>query len=197
MNRSNGFFSKYVGKSIWTSIPWQTFAFVSFLMPVLGIVLARHMLPARGPQAALAKAAVSAPDVSSTYARSLPMFQGTLSEKDLVTLHAFDESASKDIGRSPLAVETRVSRDKINPTIPGSTNQSRPKFTGHLTSILNSHGQSVAMVGGKLKRVGEVIGTGWALTSINAIEGSAIITHTSGETQVLKLRDRDKGNLMR
>lgn len=62
-----------------------------------------------------------------------------------------------------------------------------------LTSIMVAGEQPVAVVMGKLRRLGDEIAAGWKLDSIDASAGVVTLRHISGQTWVLQLNpDLDK-----
>lgn len=59
-----------------------------------------------------------------------------------------------------------------------------------VTSILKSNGQMIAMIGGKLRRVGDRLSDGWSVKNIDADEGTVLLVHVSGYTKSLSLRKK-------
>jgi hypothetical protein len=172
--------------SVWTRVPWQAFAIAAVVVPTLGVLVARQVLAQRGPRAAQASIITPAGEQAGVVSREVPGRRGAA---EAATLRIMDEYAGKPFARSPLAQPRLTAKVGEEPAVP-----SEIRFTGNLTSILQTSQGTVALIGGKLRRVGDRLGTTWELTSLDPDAGTAKITHGSGVTQTLTMR-RNLDNL--
>lgn len=175
--------------SVWTRVPWRAFAIAAVVIPTLGVLVARQVLPHRGPN--VAQASIITPSGEQALAVVSREVPGKRDAADGATLRMMEEHAGKPFARSPLAQQRIKATAGEESTIP-----SEIRFTGNLTSILQTPQGSVALIGGKLRRVGDRLGNTWELTSLDPDAGKAKITHGSGVTQTLTMRrnldNRDK-----
>lgn len=169
------------GASIWTQLPWQVFAVMAVTMPTLGVIAARQMLSNRGPQAA--QASIITPAGEQAIANLTRAVPGRRTAAQIATIRTLEDIASRPFATSPLAQPREQSEAVESSAVPADI-----RFTGLLTSILETPNGSVALIGGKMRRVGDLLGNTWQLTSLSPDEGTATITHGSGVKQVLVMR---------
>ena len=175
--------------SFWTKSPWQAVALAAVVAPTLGVFVARQVLAERGPQAA--QASIITPAGEQALANLMRVVPGQRSAADIATIRTLEEIAARPFARSPLAQPRIEAGPRELEVVPGEI-----RFSGNLTSILETPNGTVALIGGRLRRVGDLLGNTWQLTSLDPDAGAAKITHSSGVTQTLTMR-RNLDNLDR
>lgn len=175
-----------------TRIPWQAFVFAAAALPCIGVLCARGFLPSTGPRSA---EAASTPVVSTNSGSLQKLIDATLSSQDSAFLDFIASSANKPVERSPIAARTgrtTFTRADDRP-VPNNSSTGEPTLRAtesSVTSILKASGQTIAMIGGKLRRVGDRLSDGWAVKEIDPDAGSVTLVHMSGQTKQLLLRKK-------
>ncbi|MFO0857652.1 MAG: hypothetical protein U0640_09890 [Phycisphaerales bacterium] len=174
-----------------TQIPWQAVVAAAALLPTVGVLAARSVLPSSGPRAASAAPSVDN-ESGTTSIRSNSA--GQLSAQDVSFLETIASNRSSPITKSPIAQKAgrnvRID-DQPQSTSKSFTDEPALRSTeSSVTSILKSNGQMIAMIGGKLRRVGDRLSDGWSVKNIDADEGTVLLVHVSGYTKSLSLRKK-------
>ena len=158
--------------------PWPLLAWMLALAPAMTVVGARLMVGSQGIGPSVAHAAAEV--------ATLPMVPPVVLN-DQAKLEA--ASAAQDqtstlpwilADAAPLAKEPEV-REK--PIVPA------PEFA--VTSIMVARGETIAVVKGRLRRVGDSPLAGWQITQIDAAAGTVTFTHEDGRSEVVALRNRE------
>lgn len=163
-----------------------TLLVAAFVLPSLGVLVARFGLPLPSPASARAAeaAGVTLPRVPTT---------GGGSPHQMATMRAFQEESTQPFGPSPIL--SRVA--ELPPTatqppdyVPSPSHQEElpaavPVFS--LSSVMGSNDRSMAVINGKLCRVGDRVIEGWTVTAIDREGGRVTVTSTSGEELSLSL----------
>jgi hypothetical protein len=168
--------------SIWTTIPWQAFALAALLMPALGVITARQFLAHRGPRAA--QASLVAPPTDQALAAPRKAIPGARTASDATVVQTLEDLAARPFAASPLAAHHVASIDAPAETVVPI----EIRFTGQLTSILETPQGSIALIAGKTRRVGDLLGNTWQLASLDPDAGTATLKHGTGAKQVLTMR---------
>lgn len=174
-----------------TQIPWQAVVAAAALLPTVGVLAARSVLPSSGPR--MASAAPSA-DPSGGTSAIRSSSAGKLSAQEVAFLEMIATNKSSAITRSPIAQKAgRNVRIDDQPQSASKSFNDEPALRStesSVTSILKSNGQMIAMIGGKLRRVGDRLSDGWSVKNIDADEGTVLLAHVSGYTKSLSLRKK-------
>ncbi len=156
----------------------------ALIAPILVVQLVRVGLgPGAGP--AMSAAAVGTPD-QSTDAAQKPIAPLTAQDRTLATwiaklqrpdaikspMEFIPAPESVAAAEEPVAVP-RVEISQGDNTIPAAT---RVPVDLTLGAIMGSSESALAMIGGKVRRVGDTIYPGWTITSINPREQTVTIT---------------------
>lgn len=117
-----------------------------------------------------------------------------LSIQDVAFLDLVASTATKPVAKSPIVQRQgrNLNVEKQTPTNSKSSADEpalRATESG-VTSILKSNGQLIAMIGGKLRRVGDRLSDGWSVKEIDADGGTVMLVHVSGYTKTLSLRNK-------
>ncbi len=172
-----------------TRIPWQAYVIAMAMLPSLGVLGARTLLPSRGPS----QAAAAQPVGTVTAAAPSRMEKANnLGAQDQAFLDYIAASTSMRIERSPIAQRHSKNSDDRPPTITTSQ-EGEPELSpteSSVTSILKANGQLIAMIGGKLRRVGDRLSGGWSIKDIDADGGTVTVVHISGHTKTVSLRKK-------
>lgn len=86
--------------------------------------------------------------------------------------------------RSPMHFVQRAGESTTMTPSPGAPAQ-RPSEAFRLSVVMESAGRSLAVIDGKIYRIGDVVSGGLKLTSIDARGRSAVVTDASGRTITL------------
>lgn len=157
----------------------------AFVLPSLGVIVARFGLPLPGP--ASASAAESTGD-------TLPSVFGTGggTPQQRAISRAFKEEAEKPFGPSPIL--SRVAELPPTAALPifvpsPSHSEERPAVVPafSLSSLMGNADRSMAVINGKLRRVGDSVIDGWTVTAIDRDAGRVTVTSASGEELSLSL----------
>jgi len=79
--------------------------------------------------------------------------------------------------------ETRVAR----PQRSGSQRPTEPEVEFVLSSVMPSPTRPLAVINGKVRRIGDTVEPGWVLTMIDGDARRVILTHLSGRTRTLEM----------
>lgn len=172
-------------------IPWQVYVAAVAVLPSVGVLTARTMLPSRGPRSASAAEPIQ-PSSGPSAIRATKAEQ--LSTQDAAFLELVASSASQPVAQSPIARRqgrgVRVDKQTPSTSKSFSVEPALRATETSVTSILKSNGQLIAMIGGKLRRVGDRLSDGWSIKEIDADEGTVMLVHVSGHTKTLSLRSK-------
>jgi hypothetical protein len=91
------------------------------------------------------------------------------------------------VNRAPLPSPVPTVASKVDaPVVPDATTPPIPGLT--LTSIMNSKGQPIAVINGKLHRVGDALSNGFGVTSIDGEAGTVEVADSLGRHVTLSLK---------
>jgi hypothetical protein len=174
-----------------TKLPWPAVAAALVVMPLLAMGGLRMLK--RNPAAAFGGEIPSATPFT-------PKAESKASANALALVSQFNAEASRGFGPSPM-INRAPAPPKVQPKpeVPTVKTQ-EPQVPAHTTthqqvvapdlqisSIMAARGGSVAVINGKLRRIGDAVGNGFKVSSINAGTGEVEIAHPSGETAVFHL----------
>jgi hypothetical protein len=157
-----------------TKVPWPALAACLAAAPVIAVVGIRSMAQGRGQTLA------AADDVAK--GQFIPPSPIKPSGDALTLLMTFNSESAQPLGTSPMVskappppppppaevAHASQPQPQVQPQGP-ATPTSPPQLS--LTSILGGKGQSFAIINGKRRGVGDQVGNGFAVTSIDSSQG--------------------------
>jgi len=184
---------------IWSKIPWQAFAALTLVLPVLGVFAARQFAQQSSPRTARASQDMLPLMVVDLTAET------TVAEKaaaafDAALLQTYQSRAATPVTHSPIASTRRpVAQPVMQPQMSPSLNTPTTRVeqdtdAGKLpdvitvTSILAAPTGDCAIVAGRLRRTGDTVAPGWRITVINSNQGTVICENESGEVVTLRIK---------
>ena len=169
-----------------TQLPWPAVALALALMPLLAVAGLRTLK--RSPASAIA-------NQLTPVAAYKPTPQSTPSPTALALVSQFNAEAVRGFGPSPMInrappppkvqpkpIEQPRSEPKVEPKptlVPPPQRLEAPSL--NITSIMAAHTGAVAVINGKIRRVGDVVGNGYRITSINATTGEIEVANDRGD----------------
>lgn len=167
---------------------WTGVIAFAVVAPTLGVLVARLIQPYAGPAVAAAESPLIGHAVDKFENAQRTHWFRPLRPDERAELEAIASHTVPGLGDTPL---TKL------PGEPGSA-KSRVEIIDDVreinapslgvTSIMSTKTQPLAVVGGKLLRVGDEVSPGWAIAAINPETATVIIHHESGFEHTLKLR---------
>lgn len=169
---------------------WGGIAAFAFVAPSLGIVVAKVLSPIASP--ATVSASSSAPNIAPERrdAGVRTHWFRPVSESEASELAAIEAATVAGMERTPLMRlpgEPSASAARIQ-IIENAPETIMPPAVG-VTSIMASRGLPIAVVGGKLLRVGDEVSPGWSIGGIDAEAGTVTLVHETGFEHTLRLRE--------
>lgn len=158
--------------------PWTVLALTLALSPALVIVVARLSMNTQALGPAVAQAAPGPAALAE-----LPPIP--LSDRERLRSAGASKPMEHGLNWARAAADTPVA---VAPVAYGPQ-VVVPDFA--VTSIMVARGETIAVVKGKLRRVGESPVTGWTVSQIDPDAGKVTFTHESGRTEVVSLRSRE------
>ncbi len=156
--------------------------------PALGVLVLRVALPGKGPASASASSTSGIDEALILPAEA----RWTPAQQELRSI--MTQEAAKGFESSPVltrrreVIETAPPTPDMPPPIEGPETVVPPNAT--LTSVMAAGEHSIAVIDGKVRRVGESVAPGWKISAIDRNAGTATLTHTTGTTHTLTLRSR-------
>lgn len=158
--------------------PWTMLAWMLALSPAATVVVARLMLGTSSIGPSVAHAA-----------------------EEVATLPSVPRVAMNDQAK----LRTAASAQDLTPTLPwiratAATGPTEPPSRGtvevpppefSVTSIMVARGETIAVVQGKLRRIGDLPVAGWQIAQIDADAGTVTFAHQDGRRAVVALRNRE------
>ncbi len=183
--------------SAWSKIPWPVFAGLCFALPLAGVGLTRQFVLHGGPRVARASdellPLMVVKEEPKTPAAKQIAFDANLAA-------AYESRAAEPVLRSPI-VSNRAGHAASSMTqalapvvLDIKPEAERLPTTVTVTSILGSPGGNRAVVGGKLRGVGDEFLPGWRITAIDPDEGAVACVHESGQTATLRINRPGRQN---
>lgn len=177
-----------------TKLPWPAVAAAIVVLPLLGTAGVRMLK--RAPASAFGQ---DAPSVTPFK----PLAETTASANAMALVSQFNAEASRGFGPSPMVnrappppVAPKVPDPEVRPKVPvdepvrtTTTQRSTPPEL-QISSIMAARGGSVAVINGKLRRVGDSVGNGYKISSINAATGEVEITGADGDKASFHFKKR-------
>lgn len=153
------------------------------ILPTAAVVLAREVFPGAGPRSAAASINTGAPNRPGKHDEPLAPRTPQDSAKALA---AINDLRSNPVGPSPFVSQVPRALTKIVMTTPEVVQTKAREFS--LTSIAGGSRQSIAMIDGTVRRVGDDLGDGWTVSVIEHASGTVVLTGPDGLTHTLTLR---------
>lgn len=158
------------------------------IAPAMGVLVLRAMLPSQGPASAKA-----APAAVTDEALILPAdAQWTPAQQELRTI--MTQEAAKGFASSPVLTRRREVVENTTPTPDLPNPDSEPPDvtppSAALTSVMAAGEHAIAVIDGKVRRIGDAVAPGWKVSAIDRAAGTATLVHVGGTTHVLALRGR-------
>ncbi|HLP84658.1 MAG TPA: hypothetical protein VK157_09945 [Phycisphaerales bacterium] len=184
-------------RSVWAKIPWQVFAGLAFALPVFGVVVTREFVLHGGPRIALASQDDILPLMTGDESSHEEAVAQKAATRDAALVRSYDERAKMKVTRSPVVGSLRgVRQSHINAAMdtPMPMEPTQPSVTSGMpaglsvTSILAAPTGNRAVVGGKLRSVGDRIASGWYITAIDADAGIVSCENDAGEIAELRIK---------
>ncbi len=183
--------------SAWSKIPWPVFAGLCFALPLVGVGLTRQFALHGGPRVARASdellPLMVVKDESKTPAAKQIAFDAELAA-------AYESRAAEPVLRSPIVSNraghagSPISQALAPVVLDAKPEAQRLPTTVTVTSILGSPGGNRAVVGGKLRGVGDQFLPGWRITAIDPNNGTVVCAHETGETATLRINRPGRQN---
>lgn len=154
----------------------------SIVVPACAVMVTRSMLPSAG----LATAAASTSDGNRSPEKRATI-HAPRTPRDLSRVRAeVDLLRDTPVGASPFVSRVPRALTKIVMTTPEAASKPLPEFT--LTSVAGGAKQSFAVINGKVQRLGDDLGDGWVVSSIDASAGEVKVAGQDDITLTLTLR---------
>jgi hypothetical protein len=172
-----------------TKLPWPALAAFLAAAPMLGVLGLR----------AMTHTPVAAPTGSEDIivkGQFVPPAMPKLSPEAVSLQLTFDSECNQPFGPSPMVNKTPPKpvvkepppqpKPDEAPVAPGQP-VTPPALT--LTSIMGSTTNPVAMINGKVRKVGDQVGNGFSIVSIDPVSGKVEIAHRDGVQATLQLKN--------
>jgi hypothetical protein len=175
-----------------TQLPWPAVAIALAVMPMLAVAGLRTLK--RSPASALGAPIAAA-------AAFKPSVQSTASANASALVSQFNAEASRGFGPSPM-INKAPPPPKVQPkvveqprVVPKADPEPQPRQPQRLaapdlqiTSIMASQNGSVAVINGKIRRVGDAVGNGYRITVINAATSQVEVANETGDKNVYQFK---------
>jgi len=176
-------------------VPWPAMATALAAAPML-CVLGLHTLMQKktAPAAAVTNVATKGQFVPPGLPRPTP-------EGEALAL-TFNTECTQPFGPSPMINRAPPKPPPPKDPPPGPTTKEKPTPTGEpppppkpptltLTSIMDAQGQPCAVINGKIRRVGDAVGKGFKVVSINGTTGQVVIANGKVRSTLMIKRASD------
>lgn len=158
------------------------------IAPALGVLVLRAVLPGNGPASARASTTTIIDDalILPADARWTPAQQELRSTMTQESAKGFESSPvltrrREAVESSPTTPDSILPHEGPRAVVP-------PNCT--LTSVMAAGEHAIAVIDGKVRRIGDSVVPGWKVSSIDRTAGTATLVHTGGTTHTLTLRSR-------
>lgn len=166
---------------------WRGPGLALALAPVIVVIVMRFLAPIQGTASARAAAGGD----NQTLLVVPPVQRPTPAQVELA--RRMVESSNRPFGPSPVVTRKRDSEPDIDPgPVPSGQETPAPPDAPALsvTSIMTAQHQTLAVIAGKLCKVGDEVAPDWTISAIDREESVVTITHTRGHVHRLLLRPR-------
>lgn len=175
-----------------TELPWPVVALTLAVMPLLAVAGLRTLK--RPPASALGSEVTPA-------AAFKPATESVASPTAVALVSQFNAEAGRGFGPSPMI--NRAPPPKVQPKVveePKVTPKSDPEPPQNqgpqrltppdlqITSIMATHNGAVAVINGKIRRVGDVVGNGYKITSIASATGVVEVSNEAGDKNLYQFK---------
>ncbi|HYE61443.1 MAG TPA: hypothetical protein VD997_05565 [Phycisphaerales bacterium] len=177
-----------------TKLPWPLVAAALAVMPLLGVAGVRMLK--RAPSSAFGQE-------TPTVTPFKPAPETTPTANAVALVSQFNAEASRGFGPSPMLnrappppVQPKVPDPEVKPRVVDeppvrvSTPQQATPPELQITSIMATNKGSVAVINGKLRRVGDAVGNGYKIAAINAGTGEVEIVGAAGDKVMFQFKKR-------
>jgi hypothetical protein len=154
------------------------------LAPAGAVLIAREILPGAGPKGAAAQTVSTAASPRNGQGDQPPKPRERSDNSQI--LAAVNELRDVPGGANPFVSQVPRALTKIVMTTPEVMKRKLPEFS--LTSIADGARQTIAMIDGKVRRVGDDLGEGWTVSGIEHSSGQVTIASPDGVLHTLMLR---------
>jgi len=167
---------------------WAGLAAFALVAPAMGVLVARVVQPYTSPATAAAETprahhSGNAPEFAEKTHWFRPLRADEREELDAASPNAITSMSSTPLMKLAGEPSAATSRVEIIADVPEIT----PPAMG-VSSIMATKSQPIAVVGGKLLRVGDEVSPGWKIGAINPDAGTVVLQHESGFEHTLNLR---------
>lgn len=154
------------------------------LAPIASVALAMFIGPALGP------ATIRADDADNAADAALAL--EPLPAKVIAARDAAQRALAEPMGASPFARGAALSSN-AGDDAPATTSASEaPAFAVSAILADRKGGPAIAVVNGKVRRVGDVAAPGWTVASIDAAAGEVALTGPEGQRATASTRTRPR-----
>lgn len=167
---------------------WGGVTMFALVAPMIGVLVARMIQPYSAPAIAAADSPLATrPDIAQNHGQKTHTFRRMRSD-EIAEMDAMATDAIAGLSGTPLMKlagepSAAASRVEIIEDVPTLT----PPPMG-VSSIMATKSQPLAVVGGKLLRVGDEVCPGWKIGGIDPDAGTVTLQHESGFVHTLNLR---------
>lgn len=155
------------------------------LAPIASVALAMFIGPALGPATTLAN---DAEEDAPTAPALEPLAPKVIAARD-----AAQRALAEPMGTSPFARAAALpSNDRDNAPAPAATTAETPAFAVSAILADRKGGPAIAVVNGKVRRVGDAVAPGWTVASIDAAAGEVALTGPEGRRATASTRARPR-----
>lgn len=167
---------------------WTGVTMFALVAPMIGVLVARMVQPLAGPATAAASSPLTtrAADEDAHGQRThrfRPLRADEAAELTSLTSDSIPGLTGTPLMKLAGEPGAATSRVEIIETVPTIT----PPPIG-VSSIMATKSEPIAVVGGKLLRVGDEVSPGWTIGAIDATAGTVTLHHESGFEHTLNLR---------